>query len=217
MLPYPQDAYILHPQEFTVPIQALSHPVHELQPHTPMHTLCSCSSSSLLSHVKARRLAFYMRPYTYLSSTLHDLASVWRSTLPSLFFPFFLTFPFFPGCRRCRCRRRRPINKTRSLRNARAHFHPPLHPAPLTGRLLLATAPRKRRFSIRVITHALSSYAPLAPARSVIVAYDKRNTTGSVVLFLSATRQRDSSIGRMYALPLAEGLRHSSLSLSLSR
>lgn len=55
-----------------------------------MHTLCNYSSS-LPSHVKACCLAFYMRPYTYLSSTLHDLASVWRSTLSSLLsrsFPF---------------------------------------------------------------------------------------------------------------------------------
>ena len=49
----------------------------------PMHTLCNYSSS-LPSHVKACCLAFYMRPYTYLSFTLHDLASVWRSTLSSL-------------------------------------------------------------------------------------------------------------------------------------
>ena len=48
-----------------------------------MHTLCNYSSS-LPCHVKACCLAFYMRPYTYLSFTLHDLASVWRSTLSSL-------------------------------------------------------------------------------------------------------------------------------------
>ena len=55
-----------------------------------MHTLCNYSSS-LPSHVKARCLAFYMRPYTYLSSTLHDLASVWQSTLSSLLSRFFFS------------------------------------------------------------------------------------------------------------------------------
>lgn len=125
-----------------------------------MHTLCNCSSS-LPSHVKARCLAFYMRPYTYLSSTLHDLASVWRSTLSSLLShslplclsrsaPLLALQPqLFASLSPHRLlshvpvfHQRQPINKTPSSKNG-AHF-PRRRLAPTTDPAAVITCERGR-------------------------------------------------------------------------
>lgn len=156
-----------------------------------MHTLCSCSSS-LLSHVKARRLAFYMRSLHVCTCRPRYMISHRYGTArsPHYSFPSFSRSRFSPAIRR-------PINKTCSLRNASTL---PRHPCRTTAPhrtacfqlLFIATATRENGLYSRnyaahwrltvvacrscrsVISHVFRAYLPCDNLRKTFISIERR-------------------------------------------